>query len=345
MSKTILITGGAGFIGANFVHHLYKQYPHYKLIVVDLLTYAGAVDNLPESPCEQTGRLEFWYGNVCNSELMDSLIARSDAVIHFAAESHVTRSIFDNLIFFQTDVLGTHAVANAVLKHRDRVKRFIHISTSEVYGTAENGHPMCEEHPLNPCSPYASAKCGADRLVYSYWATYHLPVVIVRPFNNFGPRQHLEKVVPRFISQCLMDKPLTVHGNGESERDFIYVEDHCRALDLILHSPLDDVIGEVFNVGTGRAISVLEIAQAVVKGFGLGHDQIQFIPDRPGQVCRHEADVAKIGRVLGWTPRTSVEDGLERTIAWYVDNRVWWEKQLWLQQIPIHLPDGRLVYH
>ena len=221
--KTILITGGAGFIGSGFVRHLYDRYPSYRLCVLDLLTYAGSVENLPNDGAflgaapGQVGadRLEFWYGDIQNGALVDSLMERADVVVHFAAQSHVTRSIFDNYSFFLTDVLGTQVIANAILHHRKRVERFIHISTSEVYGTAET-ELMDERHPLMPMSPYASAKAGADRLVYSYWATYDLPAIIVRPFNNYGPRQHLEKMVPRFITSCLLDEPLHVHGDGSA---------------------------------------------------------------------------------------------------------------------------------
>ena len=212
--KTILVTGGAGFIGSNFVRYLYEKYPEYRLVVLDALTYAGNVRNLPVDINDGSNdRLAFWYGNVRNGELVDTLVSEADVVMHFAAESHVTRSIYDNLLFFETDVLGTQAVANAVLKYRHRVERFIHISTSEVYGTAST-EKMDESHQLCPLSPYASAKCGADRLVYSYWQTYKIPAVIVRPFNNYGPYQHLEKVVPRFITSCLLGEPLTVHGDG-----------------------------------------------------------------------------------------------------------------------------------
>src|SRR5262245_7061599 len=205
---TFLVTGGAGFIGSNFVHHLYNKHPDSRILVLDLLTYAGSVDNLPArfKEANDGGRIEFWYGDVRNASLVDSLVRRSDVVVHFAAETHVTRSIFDNYHFFETDVIGTQVIANAVLRSADRIQRFIHISTSEVYGTALQPL-MNEEHPLMPLSPYASAKAGADRLVYSYWATYKLPAVIVRPFNNYGPRQHLEKAVPRFVTSCRLNEP------------------------------------------------------------------------------------------------------------------------------------------
>ena len=220
--STILATGGAGFIGSNFVRYLYENYPDYRILVLDLLTYAGSVENLPVGFNQvSNGRLQFWYGDVRNAALVDTLVAESDVVVHFAAETHVTRSIYDNYHFFETDVLGTQVVANAVLKHAKRVNRFIHISTSEVYGTAV-AEKMSEDHPLLPMSPYASAKAGADRLVYSYWATYQLPAIIVRPFNQYGPHQHLEKVIPRFITSCLLDEPLRVHGDGSAARDFTH---------------------------------------------------------------------------------------------------------------------------
>ena len=215
--KTLLLTGGAGFMGTNFVRYLLSKYPDYRILVLDALTYAGSMDNVPRDP-----RVEFWFGNVRNSELVGTLVTKSDVVVHFAAETHVTRSIFDNLLFFETDVLGTQSIANAVLKNNSSVERFIHISTSEVYGTAR-AKIIDEEHPLMPASPYASAKAGADRLVYSYWHTYDIPAVILRPFNNYGPFQHLEKVTPRFITSCILNEPLTIHGDGKARRDWLFV--------------------------------------------------------------------------------------------------------------------------
>jgi dTDP-glucose 4,6-dehydratase len=337
--KTILVTGGAGFIGSNFLHYLFHRYPSYRILVLDLLTYAGSVDNLPTSYEDRGGRLEFWYGDVRNASLVESVVAQSDAVVHFAAETHVTRSIYDNYQFFQTDVLGTQVVANAVLEHRRKVQRFIHISTSEVYGTAQTPR-ISEDHPLLPMSPYAAAKAGADRLVYSYWATYEIPAVIVRPFNNFGPRQHLEKVTPRFITSCLLDEPLTVHGDGSAMRDYIYVDDTCAALDLILHARDDRVIGEVFNVGTCVHRSVKELAHTVVERMGKSTSLISPVGDRPGQVFRHTADTDKIERVLGWRPTVSFDEGLDRTIAWYKTNVDWWRKQLWMRETQIISRNG-----
>jgi len=343
--KTILITGGAGFIGSNFVRYLYEKYPSYRLVVLDALTYAGNVRNLPVDINDGSNeRLSFWYGNVRNGELVDTLVSQADIVVHFAAESHVTRSIYDNLLFFETDVLGTQAVANAVVKYRDKVERFIHISTSEVYGTAL-GEKMNENHPLCPLSPYASAKCGADRLVYSYWQTYKIPAVIIRPFNNYGPYQHLEKVVPRFITSCILGEPISVHGDGSAARDFVHVTDHCEALDLVLHVDRNKVIGEVFNVSTARHVNLLEIANLVRTMMKPSQSPITFIGDRPGQVFRHTGDYAKIAAQLGWKPRISFEEGLESTIRWYRDNDAWWRPQMWMRHIPIITATGKRELH
>ena len=343
--KNILVTGGAGFIGSNFVKYLYNKYPEYKMIVLDALTYAGNVENLHVDFNEsRDDRIVFWYGNVRNGELVDTLVSQSDIVVHFAAETHVTRSIYDNFLFFETDVLGTQTVANSILKYRDRVERFIHISTSEVYGTARK-ELMDEDHPLFPMSPYASAKVGADRLVYSYWATYELPIVIIRPFNNFGPYQHLEKVVPRFITSCILNEPLRVHGDGSASRDFIYVEDICKVIDIIMHADIHKVNGEAFNVASGIHRSIISIAKDVVKLMDGDESLITFIGDRPGQVFRHTGDATKIKNILGWEPKVSWEEGLKRTIEWYRENRRWWEKQLWMRAVPIITKSGKRELH
>ena len=343
--RTILVTGGAGFIGANLVNRLARKYPEDRIVVLDLLTYAGSIEHLPKEMLQGSHpRLRFWYGNVCNAALVDTLVSEADVVLHLAAETHVTRSIFDGLSFFQTDVLGTQTIANAVVKAGAKVKRFIHVSSSEVYGTASK-EAMDEQHPLNPMSPYASAKCGADRLVYSYWATYGIPAVIVRPFNTFGPLQHLEKVVPRFITSVLLEEKLTVHGNGEAARDFLHVDDTCRALDLILQAPDHLVHGETFNVASGQHRSILDIARDVIAEMSYRADRIQFIEDRPGQVVRHSGDWSKISRVLGWKPTLTWRDGLQNTIAWYERNREFWSRQLVMRQIPITTPSGKISYH
>jgi len=345
-ARTILVTGGAGFIGSNFVHHLYNTYPNYRILVLDLLTYAGSLDNLPPFGGHggASSRIQFWHGDVRNASLVDSLVEQSDIVVHFAAETHVTRSIYDNYHFFETDVLGTQVVSNSVLKHVKHIDRFLHISTSEVYGTARAAK-MDEEQPLMPMSPYASAKAGADRLVYSYFATYDVPAVIVRPFNQFGPRQHLEKVVPRFITSCVLGEPLRVHGDGSAARDFTYIEDTCRALDCLMHCERSIVIGEVINLGTERSLSLAELASHVVRLMHREDLSITYVGDRPGQVFRHTADTGKARRLLGWAPNVSFEEGLQRTIDWYVAHQSWWDKQLWMREIPIITKTGKRELH
>ena len=341
LDRTLLITGGAGFIGSNFARYIFQRYPNYKIIVYDALTYAGNVDNFTRE-MRESDRFEFVYGNVCNSAQVAEVMRYVDTVVHFAAETHVTRSIYDSQTFFETDVLGTSNLANAAVRHKDHIERFIHISTSEVYGTCRDEHDvMSEEHPLEPCSPYASAKAGADRLVYSYWRTYELPTVIVRPFNNYGPSQHLEKAIPRFITSALLDEPLTVHGTGLSSRDWLYVTDTCEAIDELLHAPIDKVRGETFNLGTGIDTDILTIAKKILALTGRSEDNIALIGDRPGQVAKHRASIAKIKRTLGWSPRFSLDDGLASTIEWYRNNEDFWHRQLWMRKIKIATAAGR----
>ncbi|MBI5427015.1 MAG: GDP-mannose 4,6-dehydratase [Nitrospinae bacterium] len=328
-TKTILVTGGAGFIGSNFINHIYKKYPYYDILLLDALTYAGNLDNLRED-MKHSARFKFHHGNITRADIVSELVAKSQIVVHFAAESHVTRSIYDNAIFFETDVMGTHAIANAIAKRP--VERFIHISSSEVYGTALRD-PMDEDHPLNPMSPYAAAKAGADRLVYSYLHTYNIPAVIVRPFNNYGPFQHIEKAMPNFIVSALLDRPLTVHGKGQSSRDWLFVQDTCDALDAIMHADLDKVAGQTLNLGTGRDTKIIDIARMVLKALGKPGDLIKFTPDRPGQVSRHISSTDKAKAAIDWRASTSLEEGIERTVRFYADNRDWWRKYLWMKEL------------
>ncbi len=341
--KTVLLTGAAGFIGSNFAEHLFRKYPDYNILVLDYLTYAGEIENIaPE--VRDSDRFEFWYGDVNNLDLVNDLVSRSDIVVHFAAETHVARSLYSHRVFFVTDVLGTQSVANAVLKYRDRIERFIHISTSEVYGTAAY-EPMDENHPLNPTSPYAAAKAGADRLVSSYILAYDIPGVIIRPFNNYGPKQHLEKVIPRFITSCILNESLTVHGDGSAYRDWVHADDTARAVDLAIHAPEDKVKGEVFNVGTGISLSVLEIAHKVLETFGLGDDRIDCIPDRQGQVQQHIALNRKAEKILNFVPEINFADGLEQTIKWYRENSAAWKKQVPLRRVPVKTQDGSVMWY
>jgi dTDP-glucose 4,6-dehydratase len=273
-------------------------------------------------------RFQFIRGDVCDAEHVARVMREVDIVVHMAAETHVTRSIYDTALFFHAAVLGTMCVADAAVQQGERIERFIHFSTSEVYGSCrDDRETMDEEHPLEPCSPYAGAKAGADRLVYSYWKTYGLPVVIVRPFNNYGPRQHVEKLVPRFVTSALLREPLTLHGTGCSSRDWVYVEDTCRALDILLHAPSAGVNGEVFNIGTGVAGTVRSVAESVLGLLQRSEELIVRVDDRPGQVRRHRADAGKLKRLFGWEPRTEITEGLARTIAWYRDNERFWRPQ------------------
>ena len=342
--KNILITGGAGFIGSNFVEYFYDNFPDYSITVLDQLTYAGRPENIPDRIRSDKKRYTFWYGNVCNADMVDSLISKANWVVHFAAESHVARSIFDNRIFFETDVIGTYTICNSILKHRERIEKFIHISTSEVYGTCI-GNPMTEEHPLNPMSPYASAKCGADRLVYSYVATYDLPFLIVRPFNQYGPKQHLEKLIPRFITSALMGQPLTVHGKGEALRDWLFVEDTCDRIGTILKTDFDKIKGEVVNIGSGYEKSVIDIARIILDITNKSHDLITHIGDRPGNVDRHISSTQKAKDLFGILPGRDFEQGLKQTIDWYSENKKWWERIEWMKHVPIKTSSGKVELH
>jgi len=341
MKKTILLTGAAGFIGSNFLKYMFRKYEDYHFLVLDALTYAGNQKNIPDE-IKNSKRYEFWHGSVTNADLVDSLTKRADLIVHFAAESHVARSIYDDSKFFETDVIGTQTMMNALTKNKDTVERFIHISTSEVYGTAEK-ELMDEEHILNPRSPYAGAKAGADRLVYSYWCTYDLPAMIIRPFNNYGSNQHLEKMMPRFITSALKNEPLTVHGQGIAERDWLFVEDHCEALDKALHLPdFSKIKNQVINIGTGRAVSVLDIAKIILKTLGKSEDMLKYIFDRPGQVERHISSTEKAKKLLDWEAKTRLEDGVIKTIEWYKNNEEWWKELEWMKQVPIHTEDGKV---
>ncbi len=319
MNKRVLVTGGAGFISSNFVRHLLEATTH-EVVTLDALTYAGNLENLADLMSHP--RLSFVHGDIRDAGLVREVVEGVDVIVNAAAESHVEKSIEHGASeFVTTNVEGTQILLDAI--RETPVERFILISSSEVYGTAERA-PMDEEHPLNPRSPYAATKAGADRLAYSYWTTYELPIVIVRPFNNYGPRQHPEKVVPRFITQALADEPLTIHGDGHASRDWLYVMDDAEAIEAVIAAPLESVAGEVINVATGLDISVREIASMVLDALDMPADLTLHVPERPGQVDRHIGTTEKAERLLGWRARTSFEQGLERTVAWYRDNEAWW---------------------
>ncbi|HZT15272.1 MAG TPA: GDP-mannose 4,6-dehydratase [Gaiellaceae bacterium] len=319
MGKRVLVTGGAGFIPSNLIRHLLEATEH-EVVSLDALTYAGNVENLAEVMSHP--RLSFVHGDIRDSSLVRELVEGVDVIVNAAAESHVEKSIRDGASeFVTTNVEGTQILLDAI--RETPVERFVLISSSEVYGTAERA-PMDEEHPLNPRSPYAGTKAGADRLAYSYFTTYDLPIVILRPFNNYGPRQHPEKVVPRFITQALSNEPLTIHGDGHATRDWLYVADDAEAIEHAIDAPLELVAGEVVNVATGVDISVSEIADLVLRVLGRPAELREHVPERPGQVDRHIGSTGKAERLLGWRARTSFEDGLDRTVAWYRENEAWW---------------------
>jgi dTDP-glucose 4,6-dehydratase len=319
VAKRVLVTGGAGFIAANFIRHLLAKTP-YEVVSLDALTYAGNVENLADVMSHE--RLSFVHGDIRDAELVREAVAEVDVIVNAAAESHVEKSIErGGSEFVRTNVEGTQILLDAI--RAAPVERFILISSSEVYGTAAYA-PMDEDHPLEPRSPYAATKAGADRLAYSYFVTYGLPIVIVRPFNNYGPRQHPEKVIPRFITQALDDEPLTVHGDGCSSRDWLYVDDDAEAIEAIIEAPIDVVAGETINVATGVDIAVAEIAERVLEILGRAATLRENVDERPGQVQRHIGSTDKAERLLGWRARTGFDDGLERTVAWYRENEAWW---------------------
>jgi dTDP-glucose 4,6-dehydratase len=316
MPKRVLVTGGAGFISSTFVRHLLAATP-YEVVSLDALTYAGNLENLADVMAHE--RLSFVHGDIRDGDLVREIVAGVDVIVNAAAESHVEKSIEEGASeFVTTNVEGTQILLDAI--RETPVERFILISSSEVYGTAEYA-PMDEEHPR---SPYAATKAGADRLAYSYHVTYGLPIVIVRPFNNYGPRQHPEKVIPRFITQAFSDEPLTVHGDGHASRDWLYVEDDAEAIEAIIEADLNAVAGEVLNVATGVDISVSQIADAVLDVLGKPASLKEHVAERPGQVDRHIGTTGKTERLTGWRARTSFEGGLERTVEWYRENDGWW---------------------
>jgi dTDP-glucose 4,6-dehydratase len=317
--KRVLVTGGAGFISSNVIRHLLTATPH-EVVSLDALTYAGNLENLADVISHE--RLSFVHGDIRDVELVREIAAGVDVIVNAAAESHVEKSIEEGASeFVTTNVEGTQILLDAI--RAAPVERFVLISSSEVYGTAESA-PMTEEHPLNPRSPYAATKAGADRLAYSYFVTYGLPIVILRPFNNYGPRQHPEKVIPRFVTSALADEPLTVHGDGHASRDWLFVDDDAEAIEAVIEAPLESVAGEVLNIATGIDISISEIADLVLETLGKPASLKQHVPERPGQVDRHIGSTGKAAQLVGWTARTSFEEGLDRTVAWYRENEAWW---------------------
>jgi dTDP-glucose 4,6-dehydratase len=317
----ILVTGGAGFIGSNFVRYLLKK-GGYQIVVLDKLTYAGNLDNFPDD-ITTNPNFQFIKGDIADRTKVRSIYKTVDAVVHFAAETHIDRSIAGIEPFVQTDFVGSYVLLDE-FKNNPR-ERFIQISTSEVYGSAQK-IPMAEDHPLEPQSPYAATKAAADRLAYSFFKTYNLPVIIIRPFNNYGPNQYPEKLIPFFVTNALENRPLLVYGHGKNTRDWLYVEDCCALLEKILNLPIDKIKGEVINLGTGKEADVLLIARTILDRLGKPENLIKHIEDRPGHVERLVASTKKMEKLLGMKPTTDFKTGLAATIDWFSDHRQWWEK-------------------
>ena len=316
----LLVTGGAGFIGSNFIRHFLEKHPDAHVLNLDKLTYAGNLDNL--AAVQSLPHYTFCRGDVCDADLVAKLLGEGiDAVVHFAAETHVDRSIADARAFIETNVQGTYTLLDVA--RRLKIPRFVHVSTDEVYGSMAPGESATEQTTLAPSSPYAASKAAADLLVRSFWKTFHFPAIITRASNNYGSHQFPEKLIPLMITNTLEGKKLPVYGDGLNERDWIFVEDHCRAIDRILH---DGRPGEIYNVGYGEPTPNLEIVRRVLHILGRPEDLIEFVADRPGHDRRYALDTRKITSELGWKPEVDLQTGLARTVEWYQNHPDWIQK-------------------
>ncbi|MBN2014704.1 MAG: dTDP-glucose 4,6-dehydratase [Candidatus Altiarchaeota archaeon] len=313
----ILVTGGAGFIGSNFIRYMVKKHADCEIINLDKLTYAGNLDNLGD--IEDNPRYGFYKGDICEKSIVDDLSNDVDAIINFAAETHVDRSIIDAGNFVKTDIYGTYVLLEAARRYD--IKRFIQISTDEVYGSIEEGS-FNEKDCLNPSSPYSASKAGGDLLVRSYSRTYGLPTIIIRSSNNFGPYQYPEKLIPLFIINAIQNKPLPLYGDGTNVRDWLYVMDNCRAIDLLLHK---GKVNEIYNVASGNERKNMQITDLILKKLDKAESLINFVEDRKGHDRRYSLNCEKI-RELGWTPKYEFEEALISTVDWYLENEWWWKK-------------------
>lgn len=318
--KTLMVTGGAGFIGSNFTIYLLEKYDDYNVVVYDKLTYAGNLENL--LGVKDNPRYHFVKGDICDVETVSETIRRYDVdtIVNFAAESHVDRSILNPDAFIQTGVYGTYVLLEAA--RRFELERYHQISTDEVYGHIPAGHSSKETDKVAPRSPYAASKTSGDLMVNAYHVTYELPVTITRGSNNIGPYQYPEKVVPLFASNAIDGEPLPVYGDGRQMREYQYVIDHCEAIDLVLH---EGEIGEIYNIGTGEEMENMEMVEILLDELGRSRDLIRHVADRPGHDRRYSLDIAKI-RALGWEPRHTAEEAIRKTARWYRDNEWWWRK-------------------
>jgi len=315
----ILVTGGAGFIGSNFVNYMVEKYADYTIVNVDALTYAGNLENLKQS--EGKENYQFVKADITDAVAMDQLVGDGvDAIINFAAESHVDRSITNPGIFVQTNIQGTQVLLDAAKKYK--VQKYVQISTDEVSGSLGEEGFFTATTPLAPNSPYSASKAGADLLVLAYHETYGLPVNITRCSNNYGPFHFPEKLIPLMIINALNDKPLPVYGNGKNVRDWLHVSDHCTAIDLVLHKGIS---GEVYNIGGHNEKRNIEVVKEILKQLGKPETLIQYVEDRLGHDLRYAIDPTKLQQELGWKPKYTFETGLKETVQWYLDNREWWE--------------------
>ena len=319
----IIVTGGAGFIGGNFVHYMLNKYNDYKIICLDALTYAGNMETL--EPVKNNPNFKFYKADIADREAVYEIFEKEkpDIIVNFAAESHVDRSIDNPGIFLQTNVIGTGVLMDACRKYG--ITRYHQVSTDEVYGDLPLDRPdlfFTETTPLHTSSPYSASKASADLLVQAYHRTFKLPVTISRCSNNYGPYHFPEKLIPLMIINALADKELPVYGKGENVRDWLYVEDHCSAIDLIIHKGR---VGEVYNIGGHNEKTNLEVVKIILKELGKSEDLIKYVTDRPGHDMRYAIDPSKIHKELGWLPATKFEDGIKKTIKWYLDNKEWWQ--------------------
>jgi dTDP-glucose 4,6-dehydratase len=315
--KTLLVTGGAGFIGSNFIHYMLKKYTEYKVINLDKLTYAGNLENLKD--IENNPNYNFIRGDIADRKIVDEIFdsRRIDAVINFAAESHVDRSIEDPGVFIQTDVYGTYVLLEAIRKYDGL---FFQISTDEVYGSIENGS-FKEGDPLKPNSPYSASKAGAEMIARAFYKTYGTPVIVTRTSNNFGPYQYPEKIIPLFVTNLIDGMKVPLYGDGMNVRDWIYVEDNCNALDRVLHG---GKIGQIYNIGAGNEKPNIWITKKIIEILGKPEDMIEPVEDRLGHDRRYSVNCSKIKKELGWKVSYNFEEALEKTVSWYVNNEEWW---------------------
>ncbi len=317
--RKLLITGGAGFIGSNFVHYLRRHHPDYGVVVLDKLTYAGNLDNLKD--LAEGPHYQFVRGDIADAALVDEVIARHqiNVIVNFAAETHVDRSILDPGAFIRTDVEGTYTLLEATRKWK--LERMVQVSTDEVYGTVPEGHAT-EEDKLAPRSPYSASKASGDLLALAYHTTYGTPVLLTRGANTIGPCQYPEKVVPLFVTNALEDQPLPIYGEGKAVRDYIHVDDHCAGIATVLHQGEP---GRAYNIGAGNEVNTVQLATAILDLLGKPHSLISFVADRPGHDMRYALDTTRL-RALGWEPRYSFAEALAHTVAWYRETEWWWRK-------------------